>query len=65
MYAVGLGVDQSNALAYMWYDISIANGGLNATGGRDRIANRMTPAEISAAQAMARSCVQTGYDACQ
>ena len=65
MYATGLGVPQSNTLAYMWYHIYIANGSIDGARGRKRVADRMTPEDISAAQATARSCVQSKYQACQ
>jgi len=65
MYAAGLGVPQNNILAYMWYHISIANGSIDGSRGRKRVADRMTAEDISAAQAAARSCVESDYEMCQ
>jgi TPR repeat protein len=54
MYSFGHGVLQDNVKAHMWYNIGAANG--NALGGENRgkIAEEMTPADVSLAQAMAR-----------
>ena len=64
MYQNGLGVPQDNILAHMWYNIGAANG--DALGGENRgkIADEMTPADISLAQAMARECMSSGYADC-
>ena len=64
MYDMGQGVLQDNVMAHMWYNIGAANG--NELGGtnRDSIAEGMTPADISQAQAMARECMSSGYRNC-
>jgi TPR repeat protein len=64
MYDAGQGVLQDNVKAHMWYNIGAANG--DALGGENRgkIAARMTPADISQAQAMARECMSSGYADC-
>jgi TPR repeat protein len=64
MYDNGQGVLQDKVKAHMWYNISAANG--DALGGENRelIANEMTPADISQAQAMARECMSSGYSDC-
>lgn len=64
VYAMGLSVPQSSALAYMRYYVSVTNGYFASVGGQDRIANRMTSLEISEAQSMARKCVETNYQEC-
>jgi hypothetical protein len=48
----------------MWYNIGAANG--NALGGENRgkLADEMTSADISQAQAMARECMSSGYTDC-
>jgi TPR repeat protein len=63
-YEFGSGVLQDNVKAHMWYNIGAANG--NALGGENRgkIADQMTPADISQAQAMARECMSSGYSDC-
>jgi TPR repeat protein len=64
MYRDSLGVLQDNVKAHMWYNIGAANG--YALGGvhRRMIADQMTPADISLAQAMARECMSSGYTDC-
>ena len=64
MYSKGQGVPQDNVMAHMWYNIGAANG--NEFGGTNRgnIAEGMTPADISKAQAMARECMSSGYQNC-
>ena len=64
MYRDGEGVLQDNVMAHMWYNIGAANG--NEFGGTNRgnIAEGMTPADISKAQAMARECMSSGYTKC-
>ena len=63
IYQDGEGVPQDNMLAHMWYNIASANG--SSTGGlRDQLAEGMTQADISTAQAMARECMGSGYQNC-
>ena len=64
MYQNGQGVLEDNVMAHMWYNIGAANG--NELGGtnRDKIANKMTPAAIEKAQAMARECMSNNYKNC-
>ena len=64
MYEDGDGVLQDNVMAHMWYNIGAANG--NELGGtnRDKIAKKMTSADISKAQQMARECMSSGYTNC-
>lgn len=50
--------------SHMWYNIASANGDLNAGTIRNNIAKTMTPEDISQAQAMARECVESGYNDC-
>ena len=54
MYALGLGVLQNLVLAYMWFDLATMQGEKTASEGRDLVAARMTPADVSKAQRMAR-----------
>ena len=64
IYEFGNGVLQDNILAHMWYNISSANGVGQARERRDRLADRMTPEDISKAQAMARECMTSKYQNC-
>ena len=63
-YAIGQGVLQNNVLAHMWFNIGSANGSENGGSNRDKISKKMTSADISKAQAMARECMSSGYTKC-
>jgi uncharacterized protein len=54
MYAKGHGVPQNYKKAHMWFNIAFENGLKLAIKNRDVIAKKLTPADISKAQAMAR-----------
>ena len=64
MYFNGQGVLQDNVMAHMWYNIASANGHDKAGKWRDETAGLMTPADISTAQAMARTCMSSNYNYC-
>jgi TPR repeat protein len=53
-YDNGLGVPQDKVRAYMWFNLSAAQGREGAAAIRDLIARRMTPAQIAEAQKLAR-----------
>jgi TPR repeat protein len=53
-YDNGLGVPQNYVTAYMWLNLSAAQGREGAATFRDLIARRMTPAQIAEAQKLAR-----------
>jgi TPR repeat protein len=53
-YDNGLGVPQDKVRAYMWFNLSAAQGREGAAAFRDLIARRMTPAQIAEAQKLAR-----------
>ena len=63
MYVRGQGVVRDHIMAHMWYNISTANG--NGDGYvRDRLAERMTTADITEAQRRARVCMESNYQDC-
>ena len=64
MHGSGKGVPQDHVMAHMWYNIAAANGVEDASKWRDEIAAKMTSADISKAQAMARECMSSGYKNC-
>ncbi len=64
MYENGQGVLQNNTKAHMWFNIAADNGVKNAGKWRDEIAERMTSADISKAQSMAATCMESGYKGC-
>ena len=64
MYAEGMGVIQDNVYAHMWWNIAASSGDKEATKNRDIVAKRMTPADLSTAQNLARECVRKKYKGC-
>ena len=64
MYADGEGVIQDFVRAHMWFNIAASSGNTNASKNRDIVAKRMTPADISTAQKLARECVKKKYKGC-
>jgi TPR repeat protein len=65
MYSKGHGVLKDNRRAYMWHNLSSYNG-LEQIGGRyiDKIAKKMTLADISKAQDMSSRCLESNYTDC-
>jgi uncharacterized protein len=63
-YAFGQGVIQDNVYAHMWFNIAASSGHEDAVYNRDTLAKRMTPADISTAQKLARECVRKNYKGC-
>ena len=64
MYAKGEGVIQDHVSAHMWFNLASSKGAKGADKYRDQIAKSMTPADISAAQRLARECVRKKYKGC-
>ena len=64
MYGNGDGVIQDNVYAHMWWNISASTGNKSAVKNRDIITNKMTPADISVAQKLARECIEKKYKGC-
>ena len=64
MYDTGKGVIQDNAVAHMWWNLAAAQGNKGATKNRDIVAKRMTPADLSLAQRLARECAARKYKNC-
>ncbi len=58
MYAQGHGVTQDYVQAYTWFNLAGAQGDKVAFTSRDRVAKRMTPAQISEAQRLAREWME-------
>jgi TPR repeat protein len=53
LYARGQGVPQDDVQAYMWFELSAAQGDQAAVSNRDATAQRMTPEQIAEAQKLA------------
>ena len=64
MYEDGQGVPQNYVRAHMWYNLAASNGDETATENRDIVAKKMTPADISKAQDLARKCLASNYQEC-
>ena len=64
MYENGRGVIQDNIRAHMWYNIAASQGYKYATKHRDLITEKMTRADISTAQKLARKCARKKYKGC-
>ena len=64
MYGNGIGVKKDNVFALMWWSIAASSGYKEAVKYRDIVAKRMTPADISTAQQLARECVRRKYKDC-
>jgi len=60
----GLGTLQDNMRAHMWFNIAASQGSKTTRENRDFVAKKMTPADISAAQKIARKCVRKKYKGC-
>ena len=54
IYEKGLGVPQDYARAHMWFSLAAAQGTKGAAEWRERLAARMSPAQITEAQKLAR-----------
>ena len=48
----------------MWWNIAASSGYKDAVKNRDLVAKSMPPADISAAQKLARECVKKNYKDC-
>ena len=64
MYGNGKGVPQDFIRAHMWWNLAASSGNKKAISGRDAVAKDMPPADISAAQKLARECVRKNYKGC-
>ena len=64
MYYNGEGVIQDNVYAHMWLNIAASNGNKGAIKNRGIVAEKMTSADVSAAQKLARECVRKKYKDC-
>ncbi len=68
MYSNGTGVPQDFPRAYMWFSLAAAassgDSEERAASDRDRMAAKMTPEQITTAQAMARRCRESKFKNC-
>ena len=64
MYDIGKGVLTDTKRAYMWYNLAGYNGSELAGKNKDKIAKKMTLADISKAQDMSSRCLESNYTDC-
>ena len=65
MYALGKGVTKDLVYAHMWLNIAAMNGDRTSAKLRNIVSKRITPAELSTAQKLARKCVQRKLKDCK
>ena len=58
MYRYGQGIPQDFIEALMWFNLAAAQGNKHGRKNRDAVAKKMTPADISKAEAMAREWME-------
>ena len=63
-YAFGLGVLKHCIPAHIWENLAAMNGNKLGAKLRDDFEKKMTPADISTAQKLARECVRKNYKGC-
>lgn len=64
MHARGHGVIRNNVYAHMWFNIAAISDSPDAVKARGIVSGKMTAADISKAQDLARDCVKKNYNAC-
>lgn len=64
MYRIGLGVPQDYVAAHMWLNLGKSNRIKFGAGYRDKVAERMTLAQIAEAQRRALDCLNSNYQNC-
>jgi hypothetical protein len=68
MYDAGHGVPQDLVRAHMWFNLAAASSAednsKSATTNRNRVAAKLTPAQLAQAQEMARKCQASGFRQC-
>jgi uncharacterized protein len=64
MYLNGNGVPQDYILGHMWSNLAAAQGEEAAVKNREFAARKMTPADVSKAQRLAKACLKRKYKRC-
>ena len=65
MYRKGEGTAASPTRAFMWFSVAARRGDAKAKAGLREVSKRMTPADMSQAQAMTEACAASNYRACE
>lgn len=64
MYSTGDGVPKDQVYAYMWWSIAASSLDRDAIKNRDRMAGRLSKAQLEQAQDLARACTRKAYKSC-
>ena len=71
MYAKGAGVPQDYARAHMWFNIAASSGKgyareirAQARKMRSEVEKKMSPAQITEAEQLAKECIERNYKGC-
>ncbi len=64
LYFQGHGLRKDDVRAHMWFNLGAAAGNAEALRGRDLVASRMKPQQITRAQNLARECQESKFRDC-
>jgi len=64
LYSAGNGVPQDNVYAYMWWSIAASSWDRAAIKSRDRVAGKLSKAQLERAQDLARDCTLKAFKGC-
>jgi len=64
MYGQGQGIPKDDVRAHMWLDLAASRGNSLAEHGRNLLAKKMSPSQITEAQGMADDCEKNNYQDC-
>jgi TPR repeat protein len=65
MFRKGEGVPKNPARAHMWFSFAAKRGEAKAKAGLREVSQTMTAQEVSKAEAMAKACKASNYQACE
>ena len=65
IYNTGTSSPQNYIKAYVWFSVSAAQGHEDAKNNRDIVAAKLTPQDLSTAQAIATKCFESNYKDCE
>ena len=58
MYEAGKGVRRDNIMAFVWYDVAVANGHKKAHRNRNSAESKLDEDELKKAQALSKRCLE-------
>lgn len=65
MYEYGRGVKSNRLTAHMWYEVAEANGNNRGTLNRNRLAKKLTEAELLESKKLTLACLNSKYRRCE